>query len=215
LGKARQKITDLDLLMVHAGSINEPFLDLVSDLVFNGSSVNHRTGLEFVAGPVKQPMRTLQKLVRRYRRDVGRLTDLVRCIIIANSLEDVKNVLQNLLSMSMVGLDTSFEGNGKQIFTNIVFSGDQIFRITALENKFDPSYNANSSTLMGYRDLTLNVEVGWLMSNGLVSFQKVRNWRRLKCLTHICEIQLRIRSIHTCAVEGHKEYVILRDGLSQ
>jgi hypothetical protein len=215
LGKARQKITDLDLLMVHAGSINEPFLDLVSDLVSNGSSVNHRTGLEFVAGPVKQPMRTLQKLVRRYRRDVGRLTDLVRCIIIADSLEDVKHVLQILLSMSMVGLDTSFEENGNQIFTNVVFSGDQIFRITALENKFDPSYNANSSTLMGYRDLTLNVEVGWLISNGLVSFQKVRNWQRLNCLIHICEIQIRIRSIHTCAVQGHKEYVILRDGLSQ
>jgi hypothetical protein len=215
LGKARQKITDLDLLMLHAGAINEPFLDLVSDLVFNGSSVNHRTRLEFVAGPVKQPMRTLQKLVRRYRRDVGRLTDLVRCIIIADSLEDVKNVLQLFPSISMVGLDTSFEENGKQIFTNVVFSGDQIFRITALENKFDPSYDANSSTLMGYRDLTLNVEVGWLISNGMVSFQRVRNWRLLNCLTHICEIQIRIRSIHTCVVQGHKEYVILRDGLSQ
>jgi hypothetical protein len=212
-GKARQTITDLDLLMERAGAINESFQDLVSKIGFNGCSVNHTTGLEFIAGPVKQPMRTLQKLVRRYRRDVGRLTDLVRCIIIANSLEDVKNVLQILLSMSMVGLDTSFVENGKQIFTDIVLSGDQIFRITALENKFDPSYDAEAS--MGYRDLALNVEVGWLVSNGMVSFQKVRNWRRLKCLTHICEIQLRIRSIHTCAVQGHKEYVILRDGLSQ
>jgi hypothetical protein len=211
-GKARQQSTDLDLLMVHAGAINEPFLDLVSDLVFNGCSENHRTGLEFVAGPVKQPTRTLQKLVRRYRRDVGCLTDLVRCTVIADSLENVEVFLQLLLSMSVVGLDTSFEEKGKQIFTNIVFSGDQIFRITALENKFDPSYDAEAS--MGYRDLALNVEVGWLVSNGMVSFQKVRNWRLLNCLTHICEIQIRTRSIHTCAVKGHQKYLLLRDGLS-
>jgi hypothetical protein len=211
-GKARQQSTDLDLLMVRAGAINEPFLDIVSDLAFNGCSVNHRTGLEFVAGPVKQPTRTLQKLVRRYRRDVGCLTDLVRCTVIADSLENVEVFLQLLLSMSVVGLDTSFEEKGKQIFTNIVFSGDQIFRITALENKFDPSYDAEAS--MGYRDLALNVEVGWLVSDGMVSFQKVRNWRLLNCLTHICEIQIRTRSIHTCAVEGHQEYLLLRDGLS-
>jgi hypothetical protein len=210
LGKARQKITDLDLLMVHAGSINEPFLDLVSDLVFNGSSVNHRTGLEFVAGPVKQPMRTLQKLVRRYKRDVGCLTDLVRCTVVADSLENVEDFLQRLYSMSVVGLDSSLEEEQ-------LYSGDEIFMITALENRFDPSYADESS--MGYRDLALNIEVGWLMSSdshsGIVSFQKVRDWQRLNCYTHICEIQIRTRSIHTCALQGHKEYVILRDGLSQ
>ena len=81
--KVRQESTDLDLLMADAGVINEKFLDLVSEIGFNGFSRNHSSGLDFVVGPVKQPMRTLQKLVRNYRRDVGCLTDLVRCAVIA------------------------------------------------------------------------------------------------------------------------------------
>jgi len=226
-GKARQEITDLDLLMRYAGTINDSFLDLVSEIGFNGCSVNRSAGLEFVAGPVKQPTRTLQKLVRRYRRDVGCLTDLVRCTVIADSLENVKDFLQLLYSMSVAGLDNSFgggdmwgecppkqEGKGsKQRVGEQVELRDQIFRITALENRFDASYNDETS--MGYRDLALNVEVGWLINNGCVSFQKVRDWRRLRCITHICEIQVRTRDIHECAEAGRKEYLILRNGLSQ
>jgi hypothetical protein len=211
-GKARQKITDLNLLMTYAGKINESFQDLMYQKIRN-----HTSGLEFIAGPVKQPTRTLQKLVRRYRRDVGCLTDLVRCTVIADSLENVKDFLQLLYSMSVAGLDNSFgggdmwgkcppkqEGKGsKQRVGEQVELRDQIFRITALENRFDASYNDETS--MGYRDLALNVEVGWLINNGCVSFQKVRDWRRLRCITHICEIQVRTRAIHECAEAGRKE----------
>jgi hypothetical protein len=82
--------------------------------------------------------------------------------------------------------------------------------MTALENRFDPSYDYLAS--MGYRDLALNVEVGWIMQKGMVSIQKVRDWRPLNCITHICEIQVRTRSFHNCAIAG--EYLTLRDGLS-
>jgi hypothetical protein len=217
-GKARQKITDLDLLMANAGAINEAFQDLMSGIGFNGCSINHSSGLEFIAGPVKQPTRTLQKLVRRYRRDVGCLTDLVRCTVIADSLENVKDFLHLIYSISVVGLDTSLEEQGqgsrqrpRERLGKQVDTGDEIFRITALENRFDPSYDDRAN--MGYRDLSLNIEVGWL-SRDNVSFQKVRDWRRLNCMTHICEIQIRTRAIHGCAVEGHEEYFKLRDGLS-
>jgi hypothetical protein len=203
-GKARQKITDLNLLMTYAGKINESFQDLMYQKIRN-----HTSGLEFIAGPVKQPMRTLQKLVRRYKRDVGCLTDLVRCTVVADSLEDAKDCVQLLYSMSVVGLDTSF--GEEQLNT-----GDEIFMITALENRFDPSYADESS--MGYRDLALNIEVGWLMSSdshsGMVSFQKVRDWRRLNCYTHICEIQVRTRTIHERAVQAQQDYLILRNELS-
>ena len=111
--------------------------------------------------------------------------------------------------MSVIGLDTSFEE--EQLNT-----GDEIFMITALENRFDPSYADESS--MGYRDLALNIEVGWLMSSdshsGIVSFQKVRDWQRLNCYTHICEIQVRTRTIHERAVQAHQDYLILRNELS-
>jgi hypothetical protein len=215
--KLRQESTDLDLLIAKAGAINEKFLDLVSEIAFNGCSANHSCGLEFVAGPVKQPMRILQKLVRRYRRDVGRLTDLVRCTVIADSLENVKDFLELIYSISLVGLNSSYEEeNGKDSRRRLgeqLDTRDQIFRITALENRFDPSYNDVGS--MGYRDLALNIEVGWLVSKGLVAFQKVCDWQRLNCLTHICEIQIRTRAIHVCALDGHEEYLVLRNGLSQ
>jgi hypothetical protein len=87
--KARQKCTDIDLLIANAGAINEPFSEIVTEIAFNSCSINHSAGLEFVAGPVKQPRRTLEKLVRRYRRDVGCLTDLVRCTVIADRYADV------------------------------------------------------------------------------------------------------------------------------
>jgi hypothetical protein len=216
-GKARQNSSDLDVLMENAGAVNEMFQDLVSDIGFNGSFVHHTTGLEFLAGPVKQPLRTIEKLVRRYRRDVGCLTDLVRCTVIADSLENVESFLQLLYSKSVVGLNTSFEeegngseqGQGKRLDT-----GDEIFRITALENRFDPSYADETS--MGYRDLALNIEVGWrsdTSDRAIVSFQKVCDWRRLNCITHICEIQVRTRAIHECT--GHEDYLALRNVFSR
>ena len=180
--------------------------------------MNHSSGLEFVVGPVKQPMRILQKLVRKYRRDVGCLTDLVRCTVIADSQKNVKDYVELIYSMSVVGLDTSFEGKeeGKGSIERLgeqLDTGDRIFRITALENRFDPSYNDEAS--MGYRDLALNVEVGWLISDGMVQFQKVRDWRRLNCPTHICEIQIRTSDTHELAVERHQEYLTLRNALSR
>jgi hypothetical protein len=200
--KARQNTIDLDLLMENAGAINESFQDLVSEIGFKSCSVNRSAGLEFVAGPVKQPMRTLEKLVRRYRRDVGCLTDLVRCTVIADSLGNVQDFTKLLYSMSVVGLDAPFEEEGKGSGLRVggqLDSGDEIFRITALKNRFDRSYADETSMRHGYRGLTLNVEVGWLMSSDVssdVAFQRVRDWRRLNCTTHICEIQVRTRAIH-------------------
>jgi hypothetical protein len=211
--KARQKCTDIDLLIANAGAINESFQDLVSEIGFNSCSVKNSAGLEFVAGPVKQPRRTLEKLVRRYRRDVGCLTDLVRCTVIADSLENVKDFLELLYSTSVVGLDTSSseEGNcSKERPGEQLDSGDELFRITAIENRFDPAYDDETS--MGYRDLALNIEVGWSVSSGTVSIQKVRDWRRLGCITHICEIRIRTRSCHVCALEGQQDYLTYRDG---
>jgi hypothetical protein len=120
--------------------------------------------------------------------------------------------------MSEVVMDTSLEEQGqgsrqrpRERLGKQVDAGDEIFRITALENRFDPS--CDDSANMGYRDLALNIEVGWL-SRDNVSFQKVRDRRRVNCMTHICEIQIRTRAINECAVEGHQEYFELRDGLS-
>ena len=56
--------TDIDLLIENEGATKELFDDLMSEICFNGCSFNHIAGLEFAAGHVKQPRRTLEKLVR-------------------------------------------------------------------------------------------------------------------------------------------------------
>ena len=111
----------------------------------------------------------------------------------------------------MVGLDASSseevncskERPGEQLDT-----GDELFRFTVIENRFDPLYDDETS--MGYRDLALNIEVGWSVRSRTVSIQKVRDWRRLGCITHICEIRIRTRSGHACALEGHQDCLVFR-----
>jgi len=207
-GKGRQEESNLDLLMRHAGTVNEAFQDLISEISFNGCSVNRRAGLEFLTGPVKQPMRILEKLVRKYRRDVGCLTDLVRCTVVADSLVEVMDFFLLIESMSVVGLA---ENTRQDPFDKL---GEQIFRITSVVNRFDDAWDDERS--MGYRDLCLNVEVGWIISNeGVLTFQKVCDWTKLGCITHICEIQVRSRILHTIALERHSQYCHLRNQLSK
>jgi hypothetical protein len=53
--------------------------------------------------------------------------------------------------------------------------------------RLDPKYQ--DAETMGYRDLSLNVEVGWVMHQGIVQFEPVKHWESKQCNTHICEIQ--------------------------
>jgi hypothetical protein len=74
----------------------------------------------------------------------------------------------------------------KQWLGEQIGTGDELFRITAIENSCDPSYEVETST--GYGDLALNIEVGWIVSSdvmSVVSFQSVRDWRWLNCITHL------------------------------
>ncbi|KAJ1472092.1 hypothetical protein T484DRAFT_1915314 [Baffinella frigidus] len=67
--------------------------------------------------------------------------------------------------------------------------------VTIFSNRFDESYDDNKSG--GCRDLSLSVEVvGWVLREGLVSFERVRDWEALECQRHICEIQVHLRSQH-------------------
>jgi hypothetical protein len=55
------------------------------------------------------------------------------------------------------------------------------------ERRLDEEYDDVDS--MGYRDLCLNVEVGWVIRNGVVQMEAVKNWLYLDCKTLVCEIQ--------------------------
>jgi len=224
--------------------VNEPFLDLMETLIdrvmdddeernqvssredahgsFSGvgrssqRKANGPKGLELIRGPVKRPERALQKLVRVYGRDVGMLTDLVRCTVLADDLEKVEALLEKLHAVSVVGQgehphrDDAGEDVEKRRPAGYHQDG-KIFRITVIKNRLDTRYDDSQSA--GYRDLSMNVEVWWSMKDGLVSFEREHNWDNLTCSSHICEIQVRLRSQHHNIVQGglHNSYVELRN----
>ena len=70
-----------------------------------------------------------------------------------------------------------------------------VFRL-ALDDK-------DSSNQVGYRDLSLNVEVGWLKHDSGCEFLPVEAWdtaRNVK--THICEIQIHVDTIFELTGRG-------------
>jgi len=184
-----------------------------------------RPALALKRGPVKKPDRALQKLVRVYGRDVAMLTDLVRCTVLAEDLRQVEALMATLEARSVVGLAEvgrrEEEGDEDDAMLRSDASDDarrsdasedaRILRITAIHNRFDGSYDDTTSA--GYRDLSLSVEVGWVMREGRVSFERVRDWKALECQRHICEIQVRMRSQHQEIVTKglHTRYVELRN----
>jgi len=193
--------------------VNEPFLDLMASLVAgvgstDGESDDAKPRMVLKRGPVKKPARALQKLVRLYGRDVAMLTDLVRCTVVAEDLRQVGALMAALDARSVVGLAEA----GEEQDSLPDSSGGRILRITAVGNRFDESYDDSKSG--GYRDLSLAVEVGWIMREGQVSFERVRDWEANECHKHICEIQVHLRSQHHQIVnEGlHARYVELRNG---
>jgi hypothetical protein len=139
-----------------------------------------------IPGPIKKPERALQKLVRLYNRNPACLTDLVRCTVVVAGLREAAGFLELLGSKSVIGIsETSVEDIlGRD---GSVHDSPRIMRITQLKNRLDLCYKDIES--MGYRDLCLNVEVGWTVENGAVQLQDVKDWFYLDCKTLICEIQ--------------------------
>jgi hypothetical protein len=156
---------------------------------------------------------------------MGRITDLVRCSIVAESVQQIRELFLHLTSMSVVGLDHDVSMAENEDVYSLVeefnmddrilteSSDDRIFRITSLENRLDVAYD--DSKTWGFRNLPLNVEVGWILIGDKVSFQKVRDWKRLGCTTHICEIQILTRAFHNLSRDGHRQFRFLRDMLGR
>jgi len=210
--KACQAHGDIDLLFDEAVMVNEPFLDLMESLVAGIRGIVAKPGLTFKRGPIKKPERALQKLVRMYGRDVAMLTDLVRCTVVAEDLQQVGALMAAIDARSVVGLAgvEPRDPIAHDLEANKLDEDEGIMRITSINNRFDESYDDTKTG--GYRDLSLSVEVGWVIREGLVSFNKVCDWEALESQRHICEIQVRLRSQHQQIVNGlHTRYVELRN----
>ena len=79
---------------------------LVSDINAKRGALADSDGDEaeiiLLRGPVKAPERALQKCVRKYRRDVGCLTDLVRCTLVAKTPQQLLELFSVIRSMSVL-----------------------------------------------------------------------------------------------------------------
>ena len=97
-----------------------------------------------------------------------------------------------------------------------------MIRITRIKNRFDPEYDA-SALSGGYRDLSLNVEVGWVKHDKGLEFVPVDEWSdRMGLKRHICEIQIHVEKVfeatgryHRASVtQGVRNYRTYRDLMS-
>eukprot|EP00293_Proteomonas_sulcata_P010092 CAMPEP_0184309366 /NCGR_PEP_ID=MMETSP1049-20130417/17550_1 /TAXON_ID=77928 /ORGANISM="Proteomonas sulcata, Strain CCMP704" /LENGTH=264 /DNA_ID=CAMNT_0026622241 /DNA_START=45 /DNA_END=839 /DNA_ORIENTATION=+ len=87
----------------------------------------------------------------------------------------------------------------------------RIFRLVRIKNRFadnSAAYDAN----LGYRDLSLNLEVGWISENGRVSFLPVREWAKTEgTQRHVFEVQILLKSFHRIATDRHGIYELYRN----
>ena len=143
-GKIRQRSRNLDELFEDAREVHWYFQEWV-----RGWS---KGIAEHIPGPVKNPPRAISKAIRVYDRDVGLLTDLVRCTVVCDTLDDVLMFVCELIERAFVGETISSLWAGDQ-----EKHAQKKVRITSLKNRFHDDYD--SSITQGYRDLSLGVEV--------------------------------------------------------
>ncbi|EKX32373.1 hypothetical protein GUITHDRAFT_121453 [Guillardia theta CCMP2712] len=276
-GKIRQLSSDLDQLYQQASTINSAVHDLIADLL---TPLQHHSGSShlvnkypmLVYGPVKQPQRAIEKCVRSYRRDVGCLTDLVRCTIVAESMEQLLQVLHTIRLRSVIGIapvnrdedcklsvdaasqsaseslpaqagNQSFLSRAQQLVLSSLSSrsrresegekqlelmrgeeqeqeeggkSERFFRITQVKNRFhSDSHHFNPMT--GYRDLSLNLEVGWTFSRNSVIFLPVEEWEQGAVDRYIIEVQIHFKGFYDIMSKAgfHDFYCEWRDIMSR
>ncbi|EKX43024.1 hypothetical protein GUITHDRAFT_140871 [Guillardia theta CCMP2712] len=239
-GKARQRSSDIDQLFAQAASINEPVQQVLSSIVESYLATQthekeqptsvpspaelHATfgeeepvkKFEFVPGPVKQPLRSFQKCIRAYRRDVGLLTDLVRCTFVVEDMQTLLGVLMSLLERSVVGFFTQHDLYGEGGEGGGEGQGKKLFRITKVKNRFDEE-SKDFEEATGFRNLSLSLEVGWTSDERTCHFVPVAAWERNgEVETHIVEVQVHLRPLYEVTKEGsHGSYVFWRDLLAK
>jgi hypothetical protein len=79
---------------------------------------------------------------------------------------------------------------------------DQVFRITSVKNRFHQLSNSYDPAT-GYRDLSLNLEVGWSydFDSAHPSFLPVYEWNKGVTEQQIIEVQVLLYFIHVLAFE--------------
>ena len=179
-------------------------------------------------GPIKHPDRAFQKLARKYYFDARHLTDLVRCCILVDSISDVRDILDRIFERSRVfGSDSNQpqpqgpRGQGSPAAGGGGGGGQekeqkQFFKLCKVKDEFsdDKSHGVLST---GYRYICLNLEVGWSVESESYNYDKldfvsVQDFGRKHVRTHICEVQILLKSMHELKINGcHDSFVKRRN----
>ena len=205
-GKLRQASCDIEALFTRASLVHDTFQDHLEALV---QALCAGEEVQLVRGPVKSAERAMQKIVRNYRRDVGCLSDLVRCTIVCQSPQQLLQVFSDICNSSEVDASSSAGSVGRPRLDardredpvrdeeagllSERGEGGVLFRMTACKNRFrDESPYLNPVT--NFRNVHLNLQVGWVFEEGACTLVPVSSWAERDADTLICEVQLRLES---------------------
>jgi len=212
--KVCQITNNADMLFEEATVLNDDFFDFLESNIDIG---------EVCPGPVKRPDRAFQKVARKYYYDPRHLTDLVRCCILLESVSDVRRVLDHIFKLSLVfGEEASNSAEGNEPINEdeealLGGGGDNdqkptIFKLCKVKDDF-------TRDGLGYRYICLNLEVGWTIeseSGDGLHFVTVKDFDKKHVRTHICEVQILLKSTYDLKVGGfHDNFVMARNILAQ
>jgi hypothetical protein len=68
----------------------------------NAPNVTNKPKGTFIPGPIKDVNRAIAKIYRAYAGDVRRITDIVRCSVVLDTMEDINNFLMMLEAVGWV-----------------------------------------------------------------------------------------------------------------
>jgi hypothetical protein len=211
-GKLRQSTSDFDRLLEQASSLNWAVHDFLSDLISplqeaateqgsSSSQFERFPCLKFA--PIKQPDRAIQKCVRSYRRNAGCLTDLVRCTIIVETIDQLLRLFKLFQDRSifgeesverfhLLGVNVEDDTRSRESLSSSQLDRlqeDIYFRITRVKNRFHHK-SEYYDPATGYRDLSLNLEVGWNYESDTLTLLPVQEWSKGVTEQHIIELQV-------------------------
>lgn len=206
-GKIRQRTKDIDSLFAEAAIINDAVFEKLEEILRRKGIL--RDVADLACGPVKRPDRALQKIVRKYDRDPRCLTDIVRCCVKLDSIEQVKEALVALLEKSVV--HSGLGADEKEHVEQQEKRNTADFKVCKIKDRF------TTKQRIGYRDICLNLEVGWKAeseANDDLDFVNVKDFGKKNVRTHIFEVQLTLKSIYELKLDCHKNFEVARNVLS-
>jgi hypothetical protein len=258
----RQAHADIDRLYADAESVNSAFQDLCkswfdddplasttlcenspsAQSAFNFKAYNPDVNVSackprVISGPVKLASRAICKIVRLYRGDASRLTDLMRCVIVFADMNDLLYCMRVFAERGYVRQQPAGHSllanlsRFHQYFNNRVLglpsraqrshqdaSAWHAFEVLRIKNRFEPMRDSDTGRGVGYRDVSIKLRFGHKETpNGSVHFVPVQEWNSSRVRTLVMEIQLRLKDFQAVIEQKtsvHDNYVFYRDILS-